>query len=321
MSPRRRPGRRILKALLPIVIVPLVAGAAFSVWVVYGASQPPRRPHLMTPESFGYISDRGLQVKEETWTNRDGTPARGWLLRGREGAPAVLMLHRYGADRSWLLNLGVKVNESTNFTILWPDLRGHGENPPVSSTMFGAREADDVGAALDFLRGLKSPQGRPLVGDRFGLYGVELGAYAGLLASHKDKQVRALVLDSVPRSSDEMVAGVFKERVGMDNGLVRLMAWTGARLFFIGRYENQSACTVAEGMGEPRVLLLSGADAGALRAPTESLAKCFPNPANVEARTDLPLTGIGLASATGQQSEAYARLVIDFFNRSLAPAQ
>ncbi len=40
-----------------------------------------------------------------------------------------MLLHRYGGDRSWLFNLGVKINETTNFTILWPDLRGHGENP------------------------------------------------------------------------------------------------------------------------------------------------------------------------------------------------
>jgi pimeloyl-ACP methyl ester carboxylesterase len=271
----------------------------------------------MTPEGFGYISDRGLQVKEETWANRDGTQARGWLLRGAEGAPAVVMLHRYGADRSWLLNLGVKINESANFTILWPDLRGHGQEPLVQSTTFGASEADDVSAALEFLRGLKTPQGRPLVAERFGLYGVELGAYAGLIASHDERQVQALVLDSVPTSADDMVGDVFKERVGMDNGLIRLLAKCGARLYFIGSYPNRSACTVAEAVGGRRVLLLSGDDAGRLRASTESLAKCFPNPADVELRPDLPLTGIALASATGQQSESYARLVIDFFNRTL----
>jgi len=33
----------------------------------------------------------------------------GWLLRGSEGAPAVIFLHRYGGDRSLLFNLGMKV--------------------------------------------------------------------------------------------------------------------------------------------------------------------------------------------------------------------
>ena len=70
--------------------------------------------------------------------------ARGWLLKGAEGAPAVVLLHRYGGDRSWLFNLGVKINETTNFTILWPDLRGHGENPLIRWTSLGVREGDDL---------------------------------------------------------------------------------------------------------------------------------------------------------------------------------
>lgn len=317
MSPRPRAGRRLLRALLPIVLLPLLVAAGFAVWLVSSAAHPPRRPYLMTPEGFALLSERGLQVKEEKWQNRDGTEARGWLLRGSEGAPAVVLLHRYGADRSWVLNLGVKLNESSNYTVLWPDLRGHGENPPVAATSFGAREAEDALAAVEYLRGLKSPQNRPLVGNRFGVYGVEMGAYAALLAAREEAQVQALVLDSVPATADEIVYGVVRDHVGMDNFVVRLLARGGARLYFVGKFKNASSCAVAEALGGRRVLLLSGADAGRLRASTEVLARCFPNPPNVEQRTDLPLTGFTLASATGQQSETYSRLVIDFFNRTL----
>ena len=93
----------------------------------------------MTPEKFAQLSNRGTKATDVTWQNGDGTQARGWLLLGGEGAPAVILLHRYGADRSWVLNLGVKLNEALNYTVLWPDLRGHGENPPVARTTFGAR--------------------------------------------------------------------------------------------------------------------------------------------------------------------------------------
>ncbi len=77
----------------------------------------------------------------------------------------MVFLHRYGADRSWLFNLGVKLNETAGFTILWPDLRGHGLNPPVNWTSFGTREGDDLIAALRFLHTLKVGAGN-LVGDR-----------------------------------------------------------------------------------------------------------------------------------------------------------
>jgi hypothetical protein len=74
---------------------------------------------------------------------------------------------------------------------------------------------------------------------------------------------------------------------------------------------------VANGVGDARVLLLSGADAGPLKDSTASLQKCFPVPNNVETRTDLPLSGFSMPSATGEQGEAYDRIVIDFFDRNL----
>src|SRR5437868_13782824 len=182
MSPRRRTGRKLLVSLLPIILVLALALVGLPVWLVYGATHPPRRAYLVTPEKFVQLSDRGLKATEENWSNRDGTSARGWLVRGAEGSPAIVLLHRYGADRSWLLNLGVKLNETTNMTVLLPDLRGHGQEPPVASSSFGWAESDDALAALEFLRGLKSPQGRAQAGPTFGIYGVEAGAYAALSA-------------------------------------------------------------------------------------------------------------------------------------------
>jgi hypothetical protein len=65
------------------------------------------------------------------------------------------------------------------------------------------------------------------------------------------------------------------------------------------------------------VLLLAGADDDYLRDSTRSLQRCFPNPESLEAKTDLPLTGFTLPSATGEQGEGYDRPVIDFFVKNL----
>ncbi len=129
----------------------------------------------------------------------------GWLLRGSLNAPAIILLHRYGADRSWVLDLGVKINEATDFTVLMPDARGHGANPPVEKTSFGGCEADDVLAAIEFLRGLKIDDRNALVGKDFGVYGVELGALAALNAAAKDENIKALALDSVPLASGDFL--------------------------------------------------------------------------------------------------------------------
>jgi pimeloyl-ACP methyl ester carboxylesterase len=318
MSPPRRTGRKLLTALLPIVLILLLALVGLGVWLVGGATRPPRHPYLVTPEKFSHLSDRGLRATEERWSNRDGTEARGWLLRGAEGAPAVVLLHGYGADRSWLLNLGVKVNETTNLTVLLPDLRAHGENPPAEATSFGALEAEDTLAALDHLRSLKaSGGGGPLVGGTTGIYGVEVGAYAALLAAQKDEGVRALALDSVPDTPDDVLRKAVSETSGFDNPVLNLLARAGTRIYFAGHYRNLSACTAAESLGDRQVLLLSGTDAGELRQTTETLARCFPSQATPQVHTNLPLTGNTLASASPEQGEAYDRRVIEFFDRTL----
>ncbi|MDT5158463.1 MAG: uncharacterized protein QOH51_2820 [Acidobacteriota bacterium] len=317
MSPRPRTGRKALAALLPIILLMALAVIGLTVWLVYVATHPLHRAYLVTPEKFAQFSDRGLKATEVTWTNRDSTSARGWLLRGAEGSPAVILLHRYGADRSWLLNLGVKLNETTNMTVLLPDLRGHGQNPPVAATAFGTTEAEDALAALGYLRELKTPQGRALVGEVFGLYGVEEGAYAALAAARQEKALRAVVLDSVPDSPDDVLAEAVNSRAGIDNGVLRFLARLGTRLYFSGHYNNVSSCTLAEGLGERQVLLLSGEGAGRLRQTTETLTKCFSTQTQVEAHTDLPLTGFTLASSSPEQDEAYDRRLIDFFDHAL----
>ncbi len=317
MPPRRRTGRKALTALLPILLLLVLAVVCVTAWLVYSATRPPHRAYLVTPEKFLRLSDRGLRATEESWQNRDGTRARGWLMRGSEGAPAVLLLHGYGADRSWLLNLGVKINETTNMTVLLPDLRGHGQEPPVAASSFGWMESDDALAALDYLRGLKSPQGRALAGPAVGVYGVEAGAYAALSAARRDVAVRAVALDSVPDGPDDVLAGAVHDRTGFDNRLLLALARFGTRVYFAGRYQAVAACTLAEGLGDRQVLLLSGESAGRLKQTTETLANCFPTRANVETHTDLPLTGLALASASPEEDEAYDRRVIDFFDRTL----
>jgi pimeloyl-ACP methyl ester carboxylesterase len=310
----------LLKAMLPVAVLVALGVAAFAFWVVHTVAHPPTHAYLVTPAGYERLSPRGVKATEESWSNDDGTRSRGWLLRGAEGAPAVLLLHAYGADRSWLFNLAVKINEATNFTVLCPDLRGHGQNPTVPTTTFGAREAADVAASLAFLRALRTPQQRPLVGKQFGLYGVELGAYAALRAAARAgdaASISALALDSIPARPDDLMRGVMRDRIGFASGALFQFARAGSRLYFLGKYEDAPACEAAAALGGRRVMLLSGADAGAWQAPTRELARCFPQAGAVELNVDLPVTGLHASSATGEAGEAYDRLVIEFFQRSL----
>jgi pimeloyl-ACP methyl ester carboxylesterase len=317
MPPRRRIGKRLVKSFLPIALVIVLAVLAALSFVVYCVSRPTKRPYVVTPESFSRISGRAIKVTDETWANADGRNARGWLLKGAEGAPAVVLLHRYGGDRSWLFNLGVKINETTNFTILWPDLRGHGENPLIKSTSLGVREGDDLLAAIRYLRGLKTDCQKTLVGESLGVYGVELGAYSALKAARNEPQIKVLVLDSLVTSPSDLLNTAVSSCVGLDNGLIQYFSRVAMKAYMLGGFEDTNACELATGITDQKVMLLSGTDAGPLRDATAALQKCFPSAANVEVRTDLPLSGFGLPSVTGEQGEAYDRVVIEFFARNL----
>src|SRR2546421_2341151 len=313
MSPRRRTFKRLVLTFLPIVVVIVVAVVFLAGWIVYSITRPPHAPYLVTPQSFaiGPI----LKASDVTWSNHDGTQARGWLIKGAEGAPAVILLHKYGADRSWLLNFAVKLNESTNFTVLWPDLRGHGENPPVNWTLFGAVEGDDVTAAIDYLHTLKGANGKPQI-NLVGIYGVELGGYVGLEAAKLYPEVRALALDSAPAAADDLVRAATSRRATMNNALLQTLARWGIRAYAAGKYQNTSSCELARALRNERVLLLAGTANDPWRASTLELKSCF-NGGSVEVKSELPLTGYSPTSATGAQDETYDRPVTEIFYRHL----
>jgi pimeloyl-ACP methyl ester carboxylesterase len=313
---------RLLKSfyrlLLPVVVLALLSVAGASVWLVHETAHPVAAAYVVTPQVYGMLSARGAQVTDETWTNKDGTPARGWLLRGAPDAPAVVLLHKYGSNRSHVLNLGVKLNEATNFTILMPDQRGHGQDPEVKYTSFGGCEADDTLAAIAFLRGLKTPEQFPLVGKDVGIYGLEMGSFAAIAAATSDASVKALALDSVPSSSDSMLASTVESRFPFGSAVTSKFAQLGTHpYFFEGCFKRELTCDMAKALGGRKVLLLGGLDAPAFQESTSKLSKCFPSNSSVESKTDLSPSGYSINSASLELSESYDQRVIDFFRQSL----
>ena len=306
------------RLLFPVIFLVLIAVGAGAVWLVYTVARPQNSRYLVTPEKIGQLSTRASQVTEETWPNRDGSSARGWLLRGADNAPAVILLHKYGADRSYVLNLGVKMNESTNFTVLMPDQRGHGENPSVQSASFGGCEAEDAGAAIEFLRNLKTPNQMALVGKGLGVFGVEMGAIVALSAAAKDQDIKAIAIDSVPSDSD----GVLRESVG---GRFPFASFATARLarlgtylyFYDGCYQREPACDTARKIENRSVLFLAGIDAQDFQDSTSRMSKCFPASNKMAGKIDLSPSGFSIINASMEQSEAYDQRLIDFFRSSL----
>jgi pimeloyl-ACP methyl ester carboxylesterase len=322
MAKTKRLFRSFYRLLLPVVVLLVLAVVAASVWLVHTVSNPPHAAYLVTPEKYGRFSTRGAQVTDETWTNSDGAQNRGWLLKGADNAPAVILLHAYGADRSHNLDLAVKLNEATNFTVLMPDERGHGVDPTVAASSFGGCETDDVLASIAFLRGLKTAAQTPLVGQNIGFYGVEMGALAALSAAAKDQNIKALALDSVPSNSDVVLASAVDKRFPFASSVTSKIAGIGTRLYFFnGCYQRGAACDSAKSISNRKVLLLAGLDTPELQESTAKLSRCFPGETKTEAKTDLNPSGYSLINASLEQSAAYDQRVIEFFKSALETDQ
>ncbi len=305
--------------LLPAVLLILTAVIGGAVWLIYTTARPLNSVYLVSPGKYGQLSPRAAQVTDETWTNRDGSQARGWLLRGDENAPAVILFHKFGADRSYVLNLGVKLNESTNFTVLMPDQRAHGENPPVQNASFGGCETEDSISAIEFLRNLKTQNQIDLVGKNLGIYGVEMGAIVAISTASKDTSVKAIAVDSVPQGSDGVLDTSVVKRFPFASFVTTRLAQLGTRMYYFdGCYQHENVADTAKKVDGRNILLLAGVDAQDFQEATSKLSKSFPTNNKIETKLDLSPSGFGIINASMEQSEAYDQRLIDFFRSSLS---
>lgn len=299
-----------LRLVFPAILLVVVALVAVAVWLVHRAAEPPRAAYLVTPESLSEFTRNKVKISEETWQNKDATASRGWLLRGGENAPGVVLLHRYGADRSWLLNLGVRLNEATGFTVLIPDQRGHGATPAVKWSGFGGVEGEDLAAAVQFLRNQKTS-------GRIGVYGVEMGALAAVFGAGEERAIQALALDSVPDSSEDVLENIVKARTSVAGEFAYQIACRGTTLYYPKAFRHDSMCDAARQLENRKILLLAGKDAPALQESTVQLGGCLPK--GTQLKTDLPISGFNLINAaTSRQQEDYDQIVINFFRSALA---
>lgn len=152
----------------------------------------------------------GLHANPVALTSGDGAGIRGWFVRGRPRAGAVLLLHGVGASRVDML-ARARFLAAAGYSLLLVDFRGHGESC-ASQTTYGSLESWDVRAALGYLRAT-------LPGERIGVVGISMGGAAALLGP-SPAPVDALVLESVYPTIQDAVR----------NRLVAWLGWIGRAL-------------------------------------------------------------------------------------------
>jgi pimeloyl-ACP methyl ester carboxylesterase len=212
LSELRSPMRwyiKVLTAVFALVFFAVLATLAIAGFLVYRIVKPQRTSTQINMESFPGRPDAiQFTVKDNgEFMVRDSGAREGWFFPGFRGAPTIILCHGYGSSKGELLTL-VSALQDHQYNVLVFDFAAHGANDGI--TTFGYREADEVRAAIDVVAARND-----VAAASFGLWGYNLGAYAALREAENDKRVRAMVLDSVYDTPQQMVkVGVERQGLG-----------------------------------------------------------------------------------------------------------
>jgi alpha-beta hydrolase superfamily lysophospholipase len=135
--------------------------------VILSGVNIPRPRNRRTP------SDLKLFFETHRIANADGGMLEAWFIPGSNERPVIGLFHGYAASKSTLLSAARTLHE-VGYATLLVDFYGSGGSSG-SGTTLGVKEADDVAAAVEYLR--QTWPDRKVV-----LYGISMGGAAVLRA-------------------------------------------------------------------------------------------------------------------------------------------
>jgi dienelactone hydrolase len=150
---------------------------------------PDRENGGLTPASFQLAYD------DLSFGSSDGTKLEGWWVPAAAPKGTVVMVHGLNRSRIEMVRR-VPFVHAAGWNALLLDLRHHGASAGGTTT-FGAKEREDVKAAVRLARG-RSPG--PVV-----LWGVSLGGASVVFAAADDPTVAGVICDSSYRSLADTV--------------------------------------------------------------------------------------------------------------------
>jgi pimeloyl-ACP methyl ester carboxylesterase len=293
---------KLFMALLALAFFIVLATSATAGFILYRIVKPQRSSTEISMASFPGKPDA------VTFTVPGLGERDGWFFPGLRNAPTILLLHGYESSRGELLTLESALQDH-EYNVFIFDFAAHGANGGV--TTFGYREADEVRAAIDAVatRNDVDPA-------RFGIWGYNLGAYAGLREAESDKRIRAMVLDSVYDQPAQMVK-VGVERNGL--GGFPLMIRSAEESFLWLNRQYREAPPLSRNLravaGVP-TLYIEAADDPELGSLTRELFLKAPEP-----REEAVVAHGNFTTMADDDKRAYENRVVSFFLLHLPPTR
>jgi alpha-beta hydrolase superfamily lysophospholipase len=142
------------------------------------AIAPPQRDNSASPEDFDL-------PHQQLWLrSASGTRLHGWFIPVAEKAPAVIVLHGWGANASLMLPLAPYLHQA-GFHTLFLDARNHGHSEHDTFVSM-PRFAEDLEVASDWLAAHEAVTS-------LGVVGHSVGAGAAILSASRSSRFSAVV--------------------------------------------------------------------------------------------------------------------------------
>ena len=167
----------------------LLALAAIGAWL---AAPVVRAWLLVAAHPSVPVTPADLAVEDLTFPGPDGALS-GWLVRGRPGAPAVVLVHGFKSSREEMVGYARFLSEA-GYGVLLFDTRGCGRSDGATIGL-GATEPRDISAAV---AAVATQTGAAKVA----VLGISLGAGAAILAAADDRAIAAVIADSAWTDQD-----------------------------------------------------------------------------------------------------------------------
>src|SRR3984957_1471158 len=191
----RHPSRwytQLAIAILALAIFAFLAAGSVSGYLLYRMISPARSHSQIDLQNFpGHPDTLNFTVKGEG-------PRDGWFFPGLKSAPTIILCPAYESSRGELLTLASALQDQ-QYNVLAFDFSAHGTSGGRSA--LGLQEVAELRAAIDAVANRGDVDA-----NRFGLWGVNLGAYVALAEATNDRRVRAVAAESPYSDPKEMIA-------------------------------------------------------------------------------------------------------------------
>jgi esterase/lipase len=290
---------KLIRPALGLAAALLVVLGVTATVLTYRVMTIQNETEAVTPAAYLLSSYVPLNFKD-----REGGEHEGWLLLGLKGAPAVIISHGYNSNRSDMLPLATALHENHfnayvyNFACL---------RAKRFFSDLGVRQAAELMQAIETVT--RQPGVNP---HRVGLFGTNLGGYASLVAAAQSPKVKALAVDTIYETPEQMLKSQVDQSLGGSSPFFRFLTGAEFRLFTLKTrpYRVRENLPKLENTAK---LFIVGRDVPSLAGITEGLYAAAPPPKQLRVMEHSQST---LASSA--EKKEYENQVITFFLDNLS---